>query len=265
MSSASDPAYRTHTAGALITPAQSFTIPARLPAVVSKRLVGLSHAVHIFLLLHGRAAPVGRIQQLVAQLVGHALFATIAAIRNQPANRQRGTSVGGDFDRHLVVGATHTAGLDLEQRLTVLYRFLEEFQSVVAAALLFEGLHRLIEDALGCRLLSAPHHRVHKLGHQRGPVDWIRRHFPLRNVPFSRHSSQNPSRIRAASAALVRVPNSAPEPLVTSCPSVPRRPWRAWPRTLNDSACGWPRPPNPECPGPRDNAHPADPLHGLRG
>src|ERR1017187_2981872 len=155
MSSASDPAYRTHTAGALITPAQSFTIPARFPAVVSKGLVGLGHAVHIFLLLHGRAAPVGRIQQLVAQLVGHAFFATIAAIRNQPANRQRGAPVGSNFDRHLVVGAANTSGLDLKQRFAVLYRLLEELQSVVAAALLFEGLHRLIEDALGCRLLSA--------------------------------------------------------------------------------------------------------------
>src|ERR1035437_2243788 len=43
----------------------------RLPAVVGKGLVGLGHAVHVFLLLYCRAAPLGRIQQLVAQLVGH--------------------------------------------------------------------------------------------------------------------------------------------------------------------------------------------------
>src|ERR1039458_1354771 len=148
MSSASDPAYRTHTAGALITPAQSFTIPARLPAVVSKGLVGLGHAVHVFLLLHGRAAPIGRVQQLVAQLVGHAFFAAAAPICDQPADGQRSTPVGIDLDRHLVVGAAHAAGLDLEQRLAILHRLLEELEGIVAAALLFEVLHRLVEDAL---------------------------------------------------------------------------------------------------------------------
>src|ERR1700677_1807360 len=43
---------------------ETSTHSAQLPAVVSKGLVGLRHAVHVFLLLHGRAAPVGRIQQL---------------------------------------------------------------------------------------------------------------------------------------------------------------------------------------------------------
>src|SRR5450631_204913 len=37
---------------------------ARLPAVVREGLVGLSHAVYVFLLLHRCAATVSRIQQL---------------------------------------------------------------------------------------------------------------------------------------------------------------------------------------------------------
>jgi hypothetical protein len=40
-------------------------------------------------------------------------------------------------------------------------------------------------------------------------------------VPFSWHSSQNPLRIRAASVALVRVPESAPEPFFIGRFSVP--------------------------------------------
>ncbi len=121
----------------------------------------------------------------------------------KPANGQRGAAVGIDFDRHLVVGAAHAAGLDLKQRLAVLDRLLEELERVVAAALLFEVLHRLVEDALGGRLLAAPHHRVHKLGDQRRPVDRIRRHFPLRNVPFSWHKSSK-SAFAAFSARFFR-------------------------------------------------------------
>src|SRR6266567_2824212 len=41
---------------------------AGLPAVMRESLVGFGHAVDVFLLLHCRAAPVGRVQQLVRQL-----------------------------------------------------------------------------------------------------------------------------------------------------------------------------------------------------
>src|ERR1035437_3563337 len=185
---------------------------ARLPAVVGKGLVGLGHAVNVFLLLHRRAAPVGRIQQLVAQLVGHALFAAVAAIGDQPADGQRGAPVGIDLDRHLVVGAAHAPGLHLKQRLAILDSLLEELEGIVAAALLLEVLHRLIEDALGRRLLAAPHHRVDKLGDQRGPVDRIRRNFPLRNVPFSRHNPQNPRACAPKSLPKSGSKYRAPEP-----------------------------------------------------
>src|SRR5271166_3263279 len=45
----------------------------RLPAVVGEGLVRFGHAMHVFFLLDGRAAAVGRIEQLVRQLVDHAL------------------------------------------------------------------------------------------------------------------------------------------------------------------------------------------------
>src|ERR1035437_94574 len=40
-----------------------------LPAIMRERLVGLGHAVHIFLLLHRRAAAVGGVQQFGGQLL----------------------------------------------------------------------------------------------------------------------------------------------------------------------------------------------------
>src|ERR1700734_3997713 len=72
-----------------------------LPAVVRESLVGLGHAVYVFLLLDGCATAIRRVEQLVRQLVDHALFATAAAVGQDPANCQRGATVGIDFDRNL--------------------------------------------------------------------------------------------------------------------------------------------------------------------
>src|SRR5579859_3976026 len=106
-----------------------------LPAIVSESLVGLSHAVHVFLLLHRRTTAVGGIEQLIGQLVDHALFATGAPVSDEPANGQRGAALGSHFDRHLVVGAADAAGLHFQKRLAVLDGLLEELEGFVAAAL----------------------------------------------------------------------------------------------------------------------------------
>jgi len=72
--------------------------------------------VNVLLLLHRRATAIGRVQQLVRELVDHALLAPRPAVGNQPADGERSAPLGIDFDRHLVVRTTHTARLDLEQR-----------------------------------------------------------------------------------------------------------------------------------------------------
>src|ERR1039458_7802395 len=65
-----------------------------LPAVMRERLVGLGHAMHIFLLLHRRAAPIGGVQQFGGQLLHHALLAARAAKSHQPADGERGAALG---------------------------------------------------------------------------------------------------------------------------------------------------------------------------
>src|SRR5215469_7362352 len=57
-----------------------------LPPIMRKRLVRFRHAMHIFFLFDGRAAAVGRVQQLIAQLVNHSLFATTPRVTNDPAD-----------------------------------------------------------------------------------------------------------------------------------------------------------------------------------
>src|SRR5579884_2799017 len=47
------------------------TVVAPLPPVMGKGAVGLGHAVHILALLDGPAAVVGRVHQLVGQLLHH--------------------------------------------------------------------------------------------------------------------------------------------------------------------------------------------------
>src|SRR5271169_2141531 len=207
--------------------------PNHLPAIVRKGLIGLGHAMHVVLLLNRCATAIGRVQQLVGQLVDHALFATPAAVLQNPADGQRNPAVSIHLHRHLVVGAAHAAGLYFQHRLGVLHRLLEQLEGLVAA-LFFKLLHGVIEDGLGGALLPIPHHGVHKLVNQGGLVDRIRQLLALRDISFSRHKSST-------------------------------KPSGAWRRTSNVPACGWPRLRNPACRAPRDSELPAGPSHGPRG
>src|SRR5215469_6238034 len=166
----------------------AYSLP--LPAIVRERLVRLSHAVNVFLLLHRGATSVRGIEQLSRQLVDHALLATRAAIGHEPTNRQRRPALRVHLNGHLVVRTTDAAALHFQHRLHVLNSLLEELDRLVAT-LLLEVLHRLVEDGLRGRLLAAPHHAVDKLRDQRRLIDRIRCHFPLRDITFSRHSSSS--------------------------------------------------------------------------
>src|SRR6185503_16668506 len=57
-----------------------------LPAVVGESLVGLRHAVRVFLLLHGAATARGRIEDLTRELLHHRLLGTHARILDEPAH-----------------------------------------------------------------------------------------------------------------------------------------------------------------------------------
>src|SRR5215469_11880019 len=112
------------------------TLPRRicffLPPVVCKRLICFRHAVHIFLLLDGGSTAVGRVEQLIAQLVDHPFLAPRPRITNNPADGQRRPAVRIDLDRHLIVRTTNAAGLHFEQRLRILDGFLEQLDGLVA-------------------------------------------------------------------------------------------------------------------------------------
>src|SRR3954451_8635105 len=84
-----------------------------LPAVVRKRLVGLRHPVDVVLALERPALLVQGVQNLVGQLVRHALLAAVPRVGHEPAHGQRAGPTLRHLDRHLVVRAADAAAADL--------------------------------------------------------------------------------------------------------------------------------------------------------
>src|SRR5690606_36550771 len=91
----------------------------RSETVVREGLVGFRHPVHFLALLHRRSAAFGGLEQLAGETLGHRLLGTLACSLAQPAHRQRHAARRPHFDRHLVVGTTDAAALDLDHRLHV--------------------------------------------------------------------------------------------------------------------------------------------------
>src|SRR5260370_17185997 len=128
-----------------------------LPAIVRDRLVRFRHAVHVFLFLHCPAARIGRVDQLVRELVHHGLARALPRILQQPANRQRLPPERIHFHRNLVVRAPHAPRLHFQQRLHVFDGFLENLQRVVIR-LLCHLIHSALNPPLSRSLLPFPHH-----------------------------------------------------------------------------------------------------------
>src|SRR6185295_5237091 len=119
-----------------------------LPAVVRESFIGFRHAVDVVFFLDGAAAQIGRVVQLIGQLLGHALFRAGARVLQDPANRQAGSAIVGNFYRHLIVGAADATRLDFEQRLAVLHGLLEELQRIILRTIL-DLVHGRVENLLG--------------------------------------------------------------------------------------------------------------------
>src|SRR5258708_10790941 len=222
-----------------------------LPAVMRECLVGFRHAVHVFLLLHGPAARIRRIDQLIRELVHHGLARALPRILQQPANRERLPAERIHFHRNLVVRAAHASRLNLQQRLHVLDGFLEYLQPIVVG-LLRHLIHRAVKHPLRRGLLAFPHHRADELLHNVAGIDRIGRLWSPENESFAWHCS----------LSLLRKSFHA-QPL-SGCLTSPVRPWAASPRTSNVPACGSPRPRRPAFRARCDTARPANPSRGRR-
>ena len=97
---------------------------------------------------------------------------TAAAVGSQPAQTQGLAASRADFQRNLVVCATHTAGLALEAGHDVLHRLLESLQRIVAGLLLNHG-ECLVNDLLSDALLAIQHNAVDQTSDHLGIVNRI--------------------------------------------------------------------------------------------
>src|SRR3954454_18167611 len=153
----------------------------RLPAVVREGLVRLRHPVDVVLPLERAALLVQRIENLVGELVPHALLAPLARERDEPAHREGAGAPLRHLDRHLVVRAADAAAAHLQDRSNRLHRGLEHLDRR-AAGLRPDRLERAVDDLLGDRLLAVEHDLVDHLRHERRAVHGIG--LDLANLDF---------------------------------------------------------------------------------
>src|SRR3954467_11429826 len=88
------------------------TLPG-LPLEMAERLVGVRHLVRVFASLDRCAEAVHRVDEPRAQLVAHALAASLPRGLDEPPNAEREAAIAADLDRDLVGRATDAARLDL--------------------------------------------------------------------------------------------------------------------------------------------------------
>src|SRR3954470_3884807 len=172
-----------------------------LPAIMGERLVGLGHAVGVFLLLDGGAAVLRGVQELAREAGAHRLLAAPHGAVDDPAHRQRQLAGGAHLDGHLIGGAADAPGLHLDRGLDVLDRLLEHLHRIVVG-LRPDGLQGVVQDALGDRLLAVLHHHVDELGDQLRVVERIRQDLALRDLSAPGHDLLASLSLRTLGAVL---------------------------------------------------------------
>src|SRR5438445_2688777 len=132
---------------------------------VAESLVRLSHLVRVFLALDRRPHVVGGIHELAGELLGHRLAVALPGVADDPAPRQRRPPVGPDLHRHLVGGATHAFGLDLQDGGDVAQGGVKHLERLLAAAALADDLEGAVDDPLSHALLAVEHDAVDEFCH----------------------------------------------------------------------------------------------------
>src|SRR4029079_16711816 len=100
-----------------------------LPLEMAEGAVRLGHLVRVFAALDGSAEAVHRVDELLGQLVAHALAVPLAGGLDEPPDAEREAAVAADLDRDLVGRAADAARLDLDDRGRVAERRLENLES----------------------------------------------------------------------------------------------------------------------------------------
>src|SRR5258707_2021769 len=151
-----------------------------------KGLVGVSHAVGVFALLHRRAAILRGIADLARQALFHGVLRTAARRADQPAYGQRLTAVGAHLDGNLVGRTADAPRANLDGGADIGQRLVENAQRILAAAL-GNAVEGAVDDRLGGRLLALIHHAVDELCDDVIAELGVRQDFTLVSGTATRH------------------------------------------------------------------------------
>src|SRR5215813_12220580 len=97
-----------------------------LPTIMRESLVGLGHSVYVLALFHRISLARRGVHDFSGEFVDHCLFSSIARISHKPAHRERHAAAGADLNRDLIIRAADALRFDLDLRLEVLDRLLED-------------------------------------------------------------------------------------------------------------------------------------------
>ena len=158
-----------------------------LPAVVSERLVGVSHLVRVFALLDGASAALGSFHQLSGEALSHGLLTALAAESDKPSHCEAGASLVANLDGHLVGGTTNAAALDLNAGLHAVEGLTEDLERLFFVALL-DDVEGSVEDGLGGGLLATLHEDVREFRDHLVFVFGVRGNGTLLNFAATTHS-----------------------------------------------------------------------------
>src|SRR5690348_15357600 len=97
-----------------------------------ERFVRIRHAMRVVFLLHGVAAIVGSIENLVREAIGHRFFTAPAGVGDDPTNSESAAPFLMNFNRNLVSRTTDAPRFNFDRGLDVIDGAFENLQRLLA-------------------------------------------------------------------------------------------------------------------------------------
>src|SRR5947209_2551663 len=161
---------------------------ARSPAIMGEGTVRFRHAVRVLALLDGIAAIVGGVHQFARKARRHRVLAARTGGGDQPADGERLGTLQPHLDRHLIGGAADAAAADLDARLHIVERVVEDADRVALGARL-DRVEGAVDDPFRDRLLAVEHDAVHEFGEDHVPKTGIGQDFALLGATTTGHTA----------------------------------------------------------------------------